>query len=371
MQPAWQPQNRPLLEVESQQFKQINYAEGRNYLYVPHNGHKIPIVPCDVVFNFKSPVHRVKSQQQKVLILRSLPALNCLLRERKVADAVGLKGIYEAFKYLGVCAVERPHWRTTEQAIRVINITYAGCMRMLDIFADLDSLVTDEPGPEDDAFPRFLFLWLRPCGFNKDGQIVLKDFPDDHAHVEDDATDVLFGEPEEEDKHAADPDNDEALYYRDPFAMDQSREAMDPVELERRRAEVEAKRLEEIKRDHHRRVFWQYVPIATKTQDLRSITLDKYDDQGLSLDPELHSEHDHCFVKYPHTIYLGKVSSVVRGIVELARGNNWRHMSFGPPVFEGNNHTEHNAAAIREYLIAMSQARPKARVLQVDATGCQ
>jgi hypothetical protein len=359
------PLARPLEEVENRQFKQINQPIDKEYFYVPHDGCKIPIVPCDPVFHFKSPKHR--HMNNKTLILRSLAGLNTLLREPRVAEAVSPEGIWAAFKYLGMCNAERPHWIREAQGLRRIRITYSGCARVLDIFAELSSLADPEPCLDEYPYERFLYLWLRPCGFNEKNEIVLKDPPQGEPNQQDpqftqrELDDLFLPDRKHDDTDRM--DNDDDLYF-DPFG-DQSR---DGYALTRQRAAEEQKRAEERKKaaelaaqHDHKRCFWQFVPVATTTQRLQTLTLPQLAEDGTA---DLTKVPEYCFEKYRNVLYLGRVVADWRGTNVHIRGNTWRHLVFGPPVTAAEDPDKAMAA----YLKTMVEVRPHTRVIHVDAT---
>lgn len=368
------PLARPLEEVENRQFKQINQPIDREYFYVPHDGCKIPIVPCDPVFHFKSPKHRHMNNQ--TLILRSLAGLNTLLREPRVAETIGPEGIWAAFKYLGMCNAERPHWRRNAGNVRRIRITYSGCARVLDIFADLQSLVAPEgPSLADHPYERFLYLWLRPCGFNDKNEIILKDpekkgsdagLPDDPDFTQRELDDLFLPDRgDNEDRKLFDDDHDDNDLYYDPFG-DHSR---DGHAVTRQRAAEEQKRAEERKkaaeaaaRHDHRRRFWQFVPVATTTQRLHTLHLPRLDADGT---PDDTAPPEYCFTKYPNVLYLGRVVADWRGTNAHIRGNTWRHLVFGPAVTTA---APADDAPLFAYLKTMTEVRPHTRVVHVDAT---
>lgn len=358
------PLARPLEEVENRQFKQINQPIDKEYFYVPHDGCKIPIVPCDPVFHFKSPKHRHMNNQ--TLILRSLTGLNTLLREPRVASVISPEGIWAAFKYLGMCNAERPHFWRAEPLLRRIRITYSGCARVLDMFATLESLVApDGPRLAEWPFERFLYLWLRPCGFNTNNEIVLKEPPQSAVVQDPDFTqrelDNLFL-PDH--KHDVSGDkNDEALYW-DPFGD----HSQDGHAMTRQRAAEEQKRAEERKKaaeaaaqHDHRRVFLQYVPIATTTQRLHDLQLPHLAEDGT---PDYTAPPEYCFRKYPNVIYLGRVITDWRGTNVHIYDTTWRHLVFGPAVTSATG----TDPPMQDYLKTMTEVRPHTRVIHVDAT---
>jgi hypothetical protein len=359
------PLARPLEEVENRQFKQTNQPVDREYFYVPHDGCRIPVVPCDPVFHFKSPKHRHMNNQ--TLILRSLAGLNTLLREPHVSPRViGPEGIWAAFKYIGLCNAERNHWRRHADGVRRVRITYSGCARVLDMFATLSSLVLPEPCIAPDPYHRFLYLWLRPCGFNARNEIVLKeptsseDVSDFTARELDEL--LLHGDDR---KHGSDNDDNDELLYLDPFG-DHSQDGLALTRqraAEKRKREEEQKQAAELAAEHdHKRWFWQFVPVATTSQRLHDLELPKLAEDGSVPDP---ADTEFCFRKYPNVVYIGRVVTDWRGTNVHIYGNTWRHLVFGPPVTASDRD---HPTAMEAYLKTMTEVRPHTRVVHVDAT---
>lgn len=382
------PRPRPSEEPEERQFKLVNQGWYRTYLYMQHDHNKIPILVGDMVFVFKSP--RDRHTNHGCLITRSLPSLNTLLRDPNVIDVVTPTNIWAAFKYLGVCAFERPHWRREEKLIRQMRLIIGGTLRVLDVFADLPTLTDPDskPGPTQTLCSgRYCFLWLRPCGFNSKGDIVMRDPQTNNNSIDDLKAGMSYSDwqsalgldenkrTENTDVAAAADDDDglDAYYYRDPFELGHLRDqSMDANEERLRKAREAAEKLRtEALKTNAKRTFWQYIPIATDTMNLASIEMPRVNHEGEAVDEHIPNAVIKPFTLYPDTIYVGRVMDMHYGSMVLMPGKVWRHCVFGPPVIVGSDTLDQNRQAVYDYRENMTRWRPQSRVIHVDATDCQ
>ena len=372
-------------EVENKQFKQTNEPLERLYFYVPHDG--TPLIPlvADIVFHFVSPKDRHFSNG--TLILRSLVAMNTLLREPRTAHVATPELVYRWFKYMGVCHTEREHFRRTEKRIRRINITFAGCMRLLDVFAELHTLLDVTgvgPQPPEDCSFQYLYLWLRPCGFDAEGRIVLRDT------VSNDAVNTAeTGSLVEDTKHNNHTSDDygydfttpDVVYHTDAFDDPFDNEHRDvgdglgKAEREKKRKEEEeAKKKQEAERfvNEQPDVFWQWVPFAFPfpLARLYGVQWPRVDPKTGGAVPVTHDEKtqpDYPFRKYPNLLYIGRAMTGVRGDAKYATGDVWRNLVFGPPV-QTNKSAWEGMIVTQNFEKIMRDVRPLCRVIHVDAT---
>jgi hypothetical protein len=148
------PKPRPqVLDPIQQQCVTTNTSRWLLHFYNQHNQNPVIVLPGDIIFNVISEIHEHTSNG--TLILRSLPALNALLRE--MGPKITPIEIWERFKYLGVCAGDAA-WLKAQPLLRVITLIHSGIMRVPNIFDDVSR---PEPGPPR-SLPRYAYLWLRP-----------------------------------------------------------------------------------------------------------------------------------------------------------------------------------------------------------------
>lgn len=274
--------------------KQLVTTRGHLRLSHPYNNHdqnSIIILPGDLLFAFQSPHHQ--HTMHETLILRSLPALNTLLREIG-GTKITQDEICDSFKFIGSCLQD---WALDYETpwLRGIDIVHGGCMKVVNIFDDL----TQKEPKLPKTLPRHAYLWLRPCILDPKTRKVI---PHNKALVQQhqatpssvvvssmtqtaetrEILDDLFAEPEDENKMLAELD--------DPW-----QEVVVQPALPAAAAAVTA----EEKKQHPEEAewFWQFVPVCSTHPDLQ--------EGGHSVRTRDTDLGKRWFFEYRHVIYLG------------------------------------------------------------------
>ena len=137
-----------------------NYRRRHKYYYTQHKQNNVLLLEGDLLFNVKSDAHQ--HQSNGTLILRSLPALNYLLRE--AGPHIAPLDIWTYFKYMG--AHESDVAYGTHPLMRMCTIATSGLFRATNLFDDWSHNKPQIVG----AYPRHAYLMLLPYCDDSKGQ---------------------------------------------------------------------------------------------------------------------------------------------------------------------------------------------------------
>lgn len=297
----------------------VNQRYCVDYTYNNHDQNPVIILPGDLLFVVRSPMH--DNLDSDTLILRSLPSLNMLLRS--VGPSITPTQIWDTFKFLGVCECD---WALPDEDPRVrgISITNVGfgCFRCADLFDDVSEVLA----LTSHSIPRHAYLWLRPFHIDpvtnriepfrarlvdmvkpKQSQETQEDLDARGGDDGQDSGDLdivhpsLFADPDDEFNLQAEMDNWDNIGVEDENNNNAEMKSVASSRTSRssgvKSPVTAARRMLQPDYPTKHEYFWQYVPVCSTHPDL------EFGGKSTALRPA--DGNKHWFAHYNYCLYLG------------------------------------------------------------------